>query len=673
LEEKVLLKRSLCHAVTAVLVLVGVATLAPAAKAGTYTVPFCDRSSTHSTAGWTHATTTGAGPYFWVDGDCGYGRVYRRFEIWTVPAGASDDWTFAAPDGTYISKLEMNQETSARSTGAMVAIWSWQEDGSRTLTAAARPGSQLPTTTTYTFPLSGSKVTKVRNSLLCQSAADCPGTDSNGDYGNVDYWHGGVVHLVDPSQPTFDSVSGDGWKAEPSDGERAIDFSVADQGAGVKDVRLYVDGVLQVTKTAGCVAERPVPCPATWSGSFGFDTTRLSEGAHTIEVRAADGAANEATKQLAVTVRRPPVASDPASGGSPVAITDTTWSGSNVPAVGDHLHGSQGTWTGTGLTFTYRWLRCDGDGTNCVPIPGATGVDYTPTSADVGHALQFCVTATNSGGSATSCSAPTPAVIGSHPSGSGGGGTTSGTADPVEQPGQPSKPTPSSTTPGAGPSSGSRGAANGSPAADKVVLTALANNRSSSMKVKFGKRVPIGGRLVGPGGAPIAGAILDVQTRTAVPGAAVAAAGKVVTGGDGRFTYVAPAGPSRVVRIAYRSHTADESFADTSDVTLLVTAGVTIKATPKKVRNRHATVFTGRLLGKPISKRGVIVDLQVFFRNKWRTFGAPRTNRAGKYRFKYRFMAGAATWKFRARVRRETSYPYLEGFSTKTVKVKVIN
>ena len=193
------------------------------------------------------------------------------------------------------------------------------------------------------------------------------------------------------------------------------------------------------------------------------------------------------------------------------------------------------------------------------------------------------------------------------------------------------------------------------------------------MKVKFGKRVPIRGRLVGPAGAPIAGAILEVQTRTAVPGASVAAAGKVVTASDGRYTYMAPAGPSRVVRIAYRSHSADSSFADTSDVTLLVTAGVTIKATPKKVRNRHATVFTGRLLGKPITRRGVIVDLQVLFRNKWRTFGAPRTNGAGKYRFRYRFMAGAATWKFRARVRRETSYPYLEGFSLKTVKVRVTN
>jgi hypothetical protein len=35
-------------------------------------------------------------------------------------------------------------------------------------------------------------------------------------------------------------------------------------------------------------------------------------------------------------------------------------------------------------------------------------------------------------------------------------------------------------------------------------------------------------------------------------------------------------------------------------------------------------------------------------------------------------MAGSATWKFRARVRRESSYPYSEGYSAKTVKVKVL-
>ena len=63
----------------------------------------------------------------------------------------------------------------------------------------------------------------------------------------------------------------------------------------------------------------------------------------------------------------------------------------------------------------------------------------------------------------------------------------------------------------------------------------------------------------------------------------------------------------------------------------------------------------------------------MFFRKQWRTFAAPRTNKKGTYKFKYRFMAGAATWRFRARVRRDSSYPYELGYSAKQVKVKVTN
>jgi hypothetical protein len=530
------------------------------------------------------------------------------------------------------------------------------------LTAAAYAGGVLGNGD-YFFPLSGSKVIKLQESLLCQSSANCDGVDAAGDFGNIDFWYGAVVHLIDPSLPVIDSASGDGWVAEPVDGTRTVEWSASDVGAGVKEASFYIDGVRQTSTPAACVAERVVPCPANATGTFTLDTTKYSEGSHTLELRALDGSLNEQTKQLAITVRRPPEAS--AGSGSPVSVTDTTTAGSNVPAVGDHLHGSQGSWSGTGLSFAYQWLRCEADGSNCAPIPGATAADYTPIAADLGHALQLCVTASNSSGSATSCSAPTAAVIAAHPS----SGATPVSADPVERPGEPVK-SASGSKPAVN-SAAERGTPNGSPAADRVVLTAHANSRVSTLKVKYGRRVPIGGRLVGPNGVPIAGAVLEIQTRMAMPNAAVANAGRVVTGPDGRFRYTAPAGPSRTVRFAYRSHSADASFTDVTDVNLLVTAGVTMKATPTRVLNRHATVFTGRLLGKPISKRGVIVDLQVFFRHKWRTFGAPRTNRAGRYKFKYRFMAGAATWKFRARVRRESSYPYLEGYSAKTVKVKV--
>jgi hypothetical protein len=659
----VLEKRSITHALLALII--GLAIFVPSAKAGTYTVPFCDRAASLTTSTWTHSATLGSTSFFYMDNSCSSHRIYRRFvEGGTIPAGASDDWTFDAPTGTYVNRLDVDQSATPRSPGAMIALYSWQQDGSRSLTEATRSG-ETQGNRTYYFPVTGSKVVKLRDSLMCQDGGgNCDGIWGN-MYGNEHYFYGALVYLTDPSVPAFSSVGGDGWSAAPSDGQRSITYSASDSGAGLKEAQLYMDGALASKKIFPCAAERLVPCPLTGEGSFTYDTARLAEGQHDLELHLIDGSLNEEIKPLSFTVRRAPAA--PGNGSTPVSIGDA--STQQPPAVGDQLEGSNGSWTGTDLTFTYRWLRCDSNGTNCVPIPGATGVDYTPTSADIGHALQFCVTASNSGGSATSCSDPTAPVVASHPP-TGGGGTTTTTADPVERPGTPA----SNTTPTSPSSTAAvdRGAPNGTPAADRVLLTALANNRSSTIKVKFGKRVPISGKLVGPSGAPIANAILEVQTRTAVPGAAVAAAGKVVTGQDGRFTYMAPAGPSRVVRIAYRSHSGDASFADTSDVTLLVSAGVTIKATPKAVHNRHATVFTGRLLGKPISKRGVVVDLQVFFRRKWRTFGAPRTNRAGKYKFKYRFMAGAATWKFRARVRRETSYPYTLGYSGKTVKVKVL-
>jgi hypothetical protein len=642
------------------------------ASAGEYTVPFCDQSVSGSTASWSHSTTAATSPNFMTDVTCrgSGGHVYRRFEVWTIPAGASDDWTFDAPAGTYVSRLQMFQDALPRSSGASDAIFAWQQDGSRSTVAATAPGGMLRDAN-YWFPLSGSKIIKLRTSLKCHDEANCPGTAPDGAYGNEDYWHGAIVHLVDPSLPTFDSVGGEGWKSAPADGADPVTYTVADTGAGVRDVRFYLDGVLQATRAASCRAEALVPCPSTASGSFTVDTTRLSEGSHDLKLVATDGSSNEQTKLQTIMVRRPPQAATGSTGGSSVAVGNPAGSGN--PAVGDHLTGDRGSWTGTGLSFTYAWMRCSASGDNCVAIPGATDVAYTPTTADIGHVLRFCVTGTNSGGSATSCSAPTAVVVAAR----------SGNANTADRPGEPVTPAaPSGPASPAAPVSGNvgagqvavadRGNANGAPAADKVVLSAITNNRTSTQKVKYGKRTPITGRLLGVDGKPIAGAMLAVQVQTAVPGASMADAAQVKTGPDGRFKYTAPAGPSRTVRFGYRSYSADTSFADTSDVRLLVAAGVTMSAKPKKVRNRRATVFTGRLLGKPIPKRGVVVDLQVFFRKQWRTFAAPRTTARGVYKFKYRFMAGAATWKFRARVRQETSYPYTLGYSTKTVKVKVV-
>jgi hypothetical protein len=76
---------------------------------------------------------------------------------------------------------------------------------------------------------------------------------------------------------------------------------------------------------------------------------------------------------------------------------------SGSPVVGGTLTSSTGTWTPTGLAFSYQWLR------GSAPIPGATAKTYTPVTADLGQQLKVQVTAAN-GSSLSSTSAPTSAV-----------------------------------------------------------------------------------------------------------------------------------------------------------------------------------------------------------------------------------------------------------------------
>jgi hypothetical protein len=647
---------------------VGAAFASPA-SAGTYIVNSCGNAGNPGPQ-WDWEATGGPNDYstyFWTLNGCGGSAgLVRHFEPVTIPAGAYFAWKFHAPAGTYIQSTHLVQQIKYRAPGAYDSIIAERADGSRALVSSlvgTGDVNAIQGDKTYDMPASGSPTTTFRAEMGCQTVNNC--------YGNYGGWPGdewtiwaAATTLSDPSNPSFTAVGGTGWQAAPADGTDTITYSVADAGSGVSEVRYYVDGILNASNLSSCTPGVGVPCPLTTSGQFLLDTTRLSEGSHTISLVSLDWSANattQADKQLTITVRRPPHATTSA----PVTTSDPSSNGGGSPAVGDHLGGNAGGWSGEGNTYTYQWQRCDAEGLDCVAIDGATGLGYTPTSADVGYTLVFCVTATNSGGSATSCSAPTPPVVASH----------SSPASTSDRPGETAAPLPGGGSPAGGStgtSSPAHGAANGSPAAERVVLTAVTNNRSSTQKVKFGKRVPISGRLVGPDGSPIAGATLSVQVQTAVPGAAMADSAQVVTGRDGRFTYVAPAGPSRVIRFGYRTYTSDTAFADTTDVRLLVSAGVTMKATPTRVHNRHATMFTGRLLGKPLAKRGVVVDLQVFFRKQWRTFAAPRTNKQGAYRFKYRFMAGAATWKFRARVRRVLEYPYELGYSSKRVKVRVL-
>ena len=73
------------------------------------------------------------------------------------------------------------------------------------------------------------------------------------------------------------------------------------------------------------------------------------------------------------------------------------------------LSTSTGSWTGS-PSFSYQWSRCEANGGNCSPIPGATSSNYTVETADAASTLRALVTATTSAGATAAESKPTAIV-----------------------------------------------------------------------------------------------------------------------------------------------------------------------------------------------------------------------------------------------------------------------
>ena len=118
----------------------------------------------------------------------------------------------------------------------------------------------------------------------------------------------------------------------------------------------------------------------------------------------ADGSRTAASNPTAVVVGPPVNTSTP-------VVRGTMTNGQTVTA-------DPGTWTGKQpISFSYRWVRCNTQGGECVSIGGATSRTYRLTSSDVNHRIRFNVTARNSIGSRTAISAESPIVAEPLPSG----------------------------------------------------------------------------------------------------------------------------------------------------------------------------------------------------------------------------------------------------------------
>ena len=137
---------------------------------------------------------------------------------------------------------------------------------------------------------------------------------------------------------------------------------------------------------------------------------RLGAGDVGFRMRARVTAANADGSRTAASNPTAVVAGAPVNTSIP-AVRGTT-------LVGSILTADPGSWTGRqSISFSYRWLRCNTQGGECVSIAGGTGRNYQLTSADVNHKIRFNVTARNSIGSTTVISGESAVVTEPLPSG----------------------------------------------------------------------------------------------------------------------------------------------------------------------------------------------------------------------------------------------------------------
>jgi hypothetical protein len=225
------------------------------------------------------------------------------------------------------------------------------------------------------------------------------------------------------------------------------------------------------------------------------------------------------------------------------------------------------------------------------------------------------------------------------------------------------------SVPGA-PSGSGPGAPNGASASRLARITArFATTKRPSLRMRYGSRPTIRGKLVDEHGQPISGATIAVLQRPRRAGARPEQIDAVQTAADGTFSYKLAGGPSRTLTLAYSAFTNDPKPAATSSLATSVRAIVSAGIRPRALRAGGRITLTGRL--NLLGREGVEVKLQGRNGRRWQTVDTVKTTRGGKFRWRYRFSRAAAgrTYAFRVKVDSPV-YPFAAGTS-KVIFVRV--
>ena len=204
------------------------------------------------------------------------------------------------------------------------------------------------------------------------------------------------------------------------------------------------------------------------------------------------------------------------------------------------------------------------------------------------------------------------------------------------------------------------GAANGTAASESAQLHLGVGRSISRSFAHRALRIP--GRLLDTQGHPIGGATLDVLQQIA-GATTLKIIGHAKTGTNGDFKVGVPAGPSRLIEVAYRAFSTDTTYAAEAKIEESVNAGVQLNVTPHRTGSTGTIMLSGRVVG-PVPSQGVVVELLVHYRGHWEPFRDPRTGSNGRFQVAYEFQGGTGHFPFRAEVfGGQAAFPFTHGDS----------
>jgi hypothetical protein len=259
-------------------------------------------------------------------------------------AGVSHNYTdngtvvFTAPANTTISAFSLwrwDQAAPSQPYGSPVNTISY--DG-QAIDACAQPfgcSSEGSTTSSSGSAVSASGLSASQIEVIAACGGGpggvCPSSGENSEI----RIYGGDIDLNQSTSPTATEATGSLVAGGVHSGVQGASFNASDNGSGVYSAALLIDGHAvqsEVLNPNGgrCAPTRQnadgslvfnyvVPCPASASGSFTYNTAQLSNGDHGLQIVIADAAGNTTSAfDGSITVQN-------GGGGAPPVGTAASW------------------------------------------------------------------------------------------------------------------------------------------------------------------------------------------------------------------------------------------------------------------------------------------------------------------------------------------------------------